>query len=357
MLAATIEGEGHLPACASISLGPSMNPSVTRIEQCANEETRAGQDWNAMRIAILIPCKNEALTIRGIVASFRRVMPRAEVWVCDNGSSDQTASEARSAGAKVIEETRLGKGHAVWRLFATVDADIYVLIDGDGTYEIESATAMVDTLLAERLAMVVGQRVPRSDGSGPAYRRGHEWGNRLFTGTMSRLFGFHLFDVFSGFRVLSAGFVRSFPALSRGFEIETELTVHALDMGLAIREIPTPYGSRPEGSSSKLRTVRDGLRIAFTVAHLYEQIKPARFFGVIALILFATSLGLGIPVVLEYLRTGLVPRFPTAILASAVMLLAMLAAACGVILDSVGRGRREQKRLAYLGLRTGTAER
>jgi glycosyltransferase involved in cell wall biosynthesis len=310
-----------------------------------------------MRIAILIPCKNEELTIKEVVASFRRVMPNAEIWVCDNASTDQPAKEARSAGAMVIAEPRPGKGHAVWRLLASVEADIYVLVDGDGTYQVESASAMVSALVADRLDMVVGRRVPNLEDRGAAYRRGHQRGNWLFTSTMSKLFEFPLLDVFSGFRVLSAGFVRSFPALSRGFEIETELTVHALDLGLAIREIPTPYCSRPEGSSSKLRTVRDGLKIAFTVAHLYEQVRPTRFFGVIALILVGISLGLGIPVILEYVRTGLVPRFPTAILASAVMLLAMLTATCGVILDSVGRGRREQKRLAYLGLRTGSAGR
>lgn len=332
-----------------------MNSQATDLAQQGNDDPTFGPRAESMRIAILIPCKNEQLTIKEVVASFRRVMPNAEIWVCDNASTDQTAKVAGSAGATVIAEPRPGKGHAVWRLFASVEADIYVLVDGDGTYEVESASAMVRALVAERLDMVVGRRVPRVDDRVAAYRRGHEWGNRLFTSTMSKLFEFPLFDVFSGYRVLSAGFVRSFPALSRGFEIETELTVHALDLGLAIREIPTPYGSRPEGSSSKLRTVRDGLKIAFTVAHLYEQVRPTRFFGVIALILVAISLGLGMPVVLEYFRTGLVPRFPTAILASAVMLLAMLTATCGVILDSVGRGRREQKRLAYLWIRKGPA--
>ena len=301
-----------------------------------------------MRVAVLIPCRNEALTIKSVVERFRRALPHAQLWVCDNLSTDATASEALAAGANVVTETRPGKGQAVWRLFAIVDADVYVLVDGDGTYEAERAVDMIDVLVRDRLDMVVGQRVALESDRRAAYRPGHEWGNRLFAGAMSTMFGFPLTDVFSGFRVLSARFVRSFPALSRGFEIETELTVHALDLGLAIREMPMHYGSRPEGSSSKLNTIQDGFKIAFTVVHLYEQLRPARFFGVVAAVLVATSLLLGIPVVLEYFETGLVPRVPTAILASAVMLLAMLSATCGVILDSVGRGRREEKRLAYL---------
>lgn len=316
----------------------------------ANPTVSGPLEGPSMRVAVLIPCKNEALTIKSVVERFRQAIPHAQVWVCDNLSTDATAGEALAAGANLVTETRPGKGHAVWRLFATVDADVYVLVDGDGTYEVEFAVDMIDVLLRERLDMVVGRRVSVESERRAAYRRGHERGNRLFASAMSRLFAFPLFDVFSGFRVLSARFVRSFPALSRGFELETELTVHALDLGLAIREVPTHYGSRPEGSSSKLNTIRDGLKIAFTVIHLYEQVRPARFFGIIAALLAATSLALGIPVVVEYFRTGLVPRFPTAILASAVMLLAMLSATCGVILDSVGRGRREEKRLAYLAV-------
>jgi len=300
------------------------------------------------KIAVIVPCRNEALTIAGVVDAYRCRLPDAEIWVCDNRSTDGTAAIARDAGAHVVSEDRAGKGYAVRRLFAVADADVYVLVDGDGTYDADTARHMVELLVAERLDMVVARRVTPADEKHAAYRRGHQVGNWFFAQAVSRLFGYPLRDIFSGYRVFSRRFVRSFPALSRGFEIETELTVHALDLGLPLREVDAPYGSRPQGSASKLNTYRDGIRIALLLAYLYEQVKPALFFGVLGGLLALTSIALGTPIIVEFLRTGLVPRFPTAILASALMLLAALTAVCGIVLDSVGRGRKEAKRLAYL---------
>ncbi len=314
------------------------------------DQTPDTRHFTALRVAVLIPCKDEALTIANVVAAFRDVLPMATIWVCDNCSTDNTAVEARRAGASVVSEPRPGKGNAVRRLFSVTGADVYLLVDGDGTYDVGSATTLVETLVNSRLDMVVGSRVTSDGDRSAAYRRGHSWGNRMFTRAVSRLFSYPLDDVFSGYRAFSWRFLRSFPALSGGFEIETELTVHALDLGLPIREIPTPYGRRPTGSTSKLNTLRDGLRIALTLAHLYEQIRPVRFFGAIAVSLVALALGLGIPVITEYFRTGLVPRLPTAVLAAAIMSLAVITAACGIVLDSVGRGRKEAKRLAYFSV-------
>jgi glycosyltransferase involved in cell wall biosynthesis len=300
------------------------------------------------KIAILIPCKNEEPTIDRVVTDFRKHLSSASVWVCDNGSDDSTALCAKEAGAHVLFEQRPGKGHAVRRLFAAVDADFYVLVDGDGTYAASTVPLMLDKILTERLDMVVARRVTSEDSLSAAYRRGHVFGNRGFARLISTLFGYHLEDIFSGYRVFSRRFVRSFPALSGGFEIETELTIHALDLDLPIAEVPSAYGARPEGSSSKLRTYRDGIRVTRTLLHLYAQVRPARFYGFLAALAALTSLALGLPVVLEFLRTGLVPRLPTAVLASALMVLAALALGCGIVLDSVGRGRKEAKRLAYL---------
>jgi glycosyltransferase involved in cell wall biosynthesis len=305
-------------------------------------------DMASLRIAVVMPCKDEAVTIGQVVADFRRELPSAGIWVCDNCSTDDTATCARAAGARVLHEDRRGKGHAVRRLFAAADADIYVLVDGDATYDPKSIHRMVECLQSNNLDMVVGRRVTREAKKDVAYRRGHQWGNRSFAGAVSKLFGYQLEDVFSGYRVFSRRFVRSFPALSTGFEIETELTVHALDLALPIREVDCPYSARPDGSTSKLNTYRDGARIALTLIYLYEQVRPALFFGLLGGIMAVLSLALGIPVVLEFLRTGLVPRLPTAVLSSTLMLLAVFTGACGVILDSVGRGRKEAKRLAYL---------
>jgi glycosyltransferase involved in cell wall biosynthesis len=306
---------------------------------------------NAPRaIAILIPCKDEATSIAKVVGDFRRELPQADVWVCDNASRDDTAARARDAGARVVTEMRAGKGHAVRTLFSAADAEVLLLVDGDDTYDAGSARAMIRTLVDEHCDMVVARRVtPRAE-AGDAYRRGHQWGNRAFANAVSSLFGRRVDDVFSGYRAFTRRFARSFPALSRGFEIETELTVHALDIGLRFREVDSPYGSRAEGSASKLNTLRDGARIAFAIAHLYEQTHPARFFGAIGVVLAFLGLAIGVPVIIDYVETGLVPRLPSAVLAASLMLLAAGAIACGVVLDSVGRGRREMKRLAYLAL-------
>ena len=303
---------------------------------------------SAPRVKVLVPCKNEALTIVDVVKAFRLELPDAEIWVCDNRCTDETANLAQGAGALVVQEDRPGKGYAVRRLFAVADADVYVLVDGDGTYDPKAVGRMVECLSSNHLDMVIGRRVIEGKGEEMAYRPGHAWGNRLFAKAVSRLFGYPLSDIFSGYRVFSRRFVKSFPALSAGFEIETELTVHALDLGIPIREIDVAYGARPEGSTSKLNTFRDGTRIALTLAYLYEQVRPAWFFGAIGMCLVLIALVLGVPVVLEFLRTGLVPRLPTAVLASALVVLAALASVCGIILDSVGRGRKEAKRLAYI---------
>ena len=316
---------------------------TVRVPAMESDRVAAG-----LRIAVLIPCRNEALTVANVVASFRRELPDADIWVCDNRSIDSTAAVAGQAGARVVTEERPGKGHAVRRLFTVADADLYVLVDGDDTYDARSVQAMIECLVADSLDMVVARRVTSPTGERAAYRRGHRSGNRAFAHAVSRLFGYPLQDIFSGYRVLSRGFVRSFPALSRGFEIETELTVHALDLDLPIREIDAPYGARPAGSESKLSTIRDGARIAALLVYLYEQVHPARFFGLVGAVFGAASVIVGTPVVVHFLQTGLVPRLPTAVLASALMLLAALAAVCGIVLDSVGRGRKETKRLAHL---------
>jgi len=305
-------------------------------------------DIDSVKVAVLIPCKDEHITVGGVVDAFRGQLPHSTIWVCNNASVDDTAERAAEAGAYVIDETLRGKGNAVRRLFACVEADVYVLVDGDGTYSAESVRPLVLELLKERLEMVVAKRMAVGDQQTDAYRRGHAWGNRAFATLIRKLFGVNVTDPFSGYRVFSRRFVRSFPALSGGFEIETELTIHALELGMTIREVPTRYFGRPAGSTSKLNTFRDGIRIALTLLHLYEQVKPLTFFVAFATLLAGISLFLGVPVVLDYLRTGLVPRFPTAILASATMLLAFLSAVCGAILDTVARARREAKRLAFL---------
>ncbi len=299
------------------------------------------------RIAVLIPCFNEAVAIAGVVTSFRAALPDATVHVWDNNSTDGTAEAALSAGAVVGREKLQGKGHVVRRMFAEVDADIYVLVDGDGTYEAAAAPAMVQCLLAGRLDMVTGTRVHEQ---AAAYRPGHVMGNALLTGLVARLFHAELGDMLSGYRVFSRRFVKTFPALAGGFETETEFTVHALQLGMPVDEMPTAYRERPAGSASKLRTVRDGARILRLILRLVRDERPLPFFSLTGVALLVLALLLGVPVVLEFLHTGLVPRFPTAILAACLVMLSFLSASCGVILDSVARGRREMKRLAYLAV-------
>ncbi len=300
---------------------------------------------DAPSIAVVVPCYNEEATIAKVVADFQEAIPSATVYVCDNASSDRTAEVARSAGAVVLRESLPGKGNAVWRLFADVDADIYVLVDGDDTYEARYAPKMIDALLTQGLDMVTAARISDDPES---YRFGHRFGNAVLAGIVRKMFGNRFGDMLSGYRVFSRRFVKSFAALSRGFEIETELTVHALELRVPAVEIGTPYHPRPEGSVSKLRTYRDGFRIMKTILHLLRDERPMHFFGAGALVLALLSLGLAAPVIVEFFQTGLVPRLPTAVLASGIMLLASLSLACGLILNTVTRGRREMKRLRYL---------
>jgi len=298
-----------------------------------------------MQIAVLVPCYNEEAAVATVVADFRIALPPAQIYVYDNNSSDRTATVAHEAGAKVRSERRQGKGHVVRRMFADVDADIYVLVDGDATYDASSAPRMIDILLSEHLDMVVGLRVDRSEA---AYRRGHRTGNWMLTSFLSQVFGRDFKDILSGYRVFSRRFVKSFPVLSDGFEIETELSVHALELALPVAEVETPYYARPEGSFSKLNTWRDGLRILGTILKLYRSEKPLRFFTAIGIFLALVSIGLAVPVVVTYLETGLVPRLPTAVLSMGLMIVALLSASSGLVLDTVTRGRREMKLLAYL---------
>jgi glycosyltransferase involved in cell wall biosynthesis len=297
------------------------------------------------RVAVLVPCFNEEAAVATVVADFRKALPLAEIFVYDNNSSDRTMAVAREAGAQVRSERRQGKGHVVRRMFADIDADIYVLVDGDATYDAASAPRMIDTLLNDHLDMVVGFRVDQAE---LAYRPGHRTGNRMLTGFLSSVFGEAFKDILSGYRVFSRRFVKSFPVLSDGFEIETELSVHALELALPVAEIETPYYARPEGSFSKLNTWRDGVRILGTILKLYRSEKPLRFFTAIGVFLTLVSIALAIPVIVTYLEQGIVPRLPTAVLSMGLMILAVLSVSSGLVLDTVTRGRREIKLLAYL---------
>ena len=303
------------------------------------------------RIAVLLPCYNEEAAIAATVAGFRKALPGAAIYVYDNNSRDGTARAAAKAGAIVRSERQQGKGHVVRRMFADVDADVYVMADGDLTYDPKAAPAMVRQLLAEQLDMVVGTRRPIS---GPkneekdAYRRGHAAGNRAFTGLLSGLFGRSFSDIFSGYRVFSRRFVKSFPVLSSGFEIETEISVHALELRMPVGEVETAYAARPEGSQSKLSTYSDGWRILKTIVTLYRIERPVLFYGSIGALLVAAAILLAIPLVVTYVNTGLVPRVPTAILVTGMVIIAVLCVFAGLILDTVTRGRREVRRLAYL---------
>jgi glycosyltransferase involved in cell wall biosynthesis len=297
------------------------------------------------RVAVLVPCFNEEAAVAKVVADFRNNLPGAEIFVYDNNSSDRTIEVAGEAGAKVRSERRQGKGHVVRRMFADIDADIYVLVDGDATYDAASAPRMIEKLKADRLDMVVGFRVDQAEA---AYRPGHRTGNRMLTGFLTAVFGEAFKDILSGYRVFSRRFVKSFPVLSDGFEIETELSVHALELALPVAEIETPYFARPEGSFSKLNTWRDGFRILGTILKLYRSEKPLRFFSAIGLFLAVVSIGLAIPVVVTWLEQGIVPRLPTAVLSMGLMILAVLSVSSGLVLDTVTRGRREMKLLAYL---------
>jgi glycosyltransferase involved in cell wall biosynthesis len=298
------------------------------------------------RIAVLVPCYNEALTVARVVADFRQALPGSTIYVYDNRSTDGTGDIARAAGAQVRREPRPGKGVVVRRMFADIDADVYVITDGDATYDATRAPEMVALLAADDLDLVTGVR--DDEGRDAAYRRGHRFGNRAFNALLGLLFGERPTDMFSGYRVMSRRFVKSFPMEARGFEIETELTVHALELRVPAAEIRTRYFERPEGSASKLSTYRDGFRILATMARLFRDVKPLPFFSGFAALFALVGLALGAGVIIEFMETALVPRLPTAVLATGLMLLASLSFACGMILDSVARGRREAKRLAYL---------
>ncbi|AZO04342.1 MULTISPECIES: glycosyltransferase [unclassified Mesorhizobium] len=305
-------------------------------------------------IAVLLPCYNEELTIGEVVRRFRETLPSAAVYVYDNNSKDLTALKARAAGAIVVREPRQGKGNVVRRMFADIDADIYVMADGDGTYAPEDSPQLINVLQTERSDMVVGTRRGVTDDAG---RNGHAFGNHIFNRLYKGLFGTDFTDIFSGYRVFSRRFVKSFPAVSGGFEIETEMSVHASQLKLPVSEMALDYGRRPEGSSSKLSTFRDGARILWMFAMLVKETQPLRFFGTFALFFLAASIGLMIPVVIEFAETGLVPRMPTWVLSIGMLLLAMLSMMTGLILDSVSRGRAEQKRIFYLSISSGRAER
>ncbi|QNP46925.1 glycosyltransferase [Sphingomonas sediminicola] len=298
-------------------------------------------------MAVLLPCYNEEAAIGATVEGFRKALPGATVYVYDNNSRDGTKEVAAAAGAVVRTETQQGKGHVVRRMFADIEADVYVMADGDLTYDPEAAPEMARMIAADRLDMVVGTR---KHDAAEAYRGGHVIGNRIFTRLLSGLFGRSFTDIFSGYRVFSRRFVKSFPVLSEGFEIETEMSVHALELRMPVGEIETRYLARPEGSHSKLSTFRDGWRILKTIVTLYRIERPVLFFGGIGAILVAAALILAVPLVFTYLETGLVPRFPTAILATGMTIVAVLSFFAGLILDTVTRGRREVRRLAYLAL-------
>ena len=304
-------------------------------------------DMGEFRIAVLLPCYNEEAAIAQTVAGFRAALPSAQIYVYDNNSTDRTCEVAAEAGAIVRTERMQGKGHVVRRMFADIEADVYVMADGDATYDASAAPELVKRLVEERLDMVVGARKSEVE---EAYRRGHRLGNRLFTGILASLFGRTFSDIFSGYRVFSRRFVKSFPALARGFETETEISVHALELAMPVGEVVTAYGARPEGSESKLSTYRDGWRIMKTILHLFRIERPVLFYGSFGLLLAALGIVLGIPLAVTYAQTGLVPRFPTAILITGLMIVAFMSFMCGLILDTVVRGRREVRRLHYLSL-------
>jgi glycosyltransferase involved in cell wall biosynthesis len=308
------------------------------------------QEQHAPRIAVLVPCREEAQAIAKVVADFRAHLPQAQVHVFDNNSHDDTSAIAQAAGAQVHRVALPGKGNVARRMFADVEADVYVMVDGDDTYDATAAPALVARLLDEELDMVVGARVEENNKDPAVYRPGHRLGNRVLTGALRLLFGSGFDDLLSGYRVFSRRYVKSFPAHASGFEIETELAVHALQLRMPVAEIATAYGARPEGSESKLRTYRDGVRILTTILRLFKAEKPLLFFSIGGALALVLALILGAPLIVTYLQTGLVPRFPTAILCAALVLLSALSVMCGLVLDTVTRGRIEAKHIAYLAV-------
>ena len=307
------------------------------------QESRSSQ----LRLAVLVPCFNEAKSVGQVVDAFRTALPTAEIFVYDNNSTDRTVEVARATGAIVRTEPLQGKGNVVRRMFADIDADIYVLVDGDDTYEAEAAPKLIDLLVDEGLDMVTGCRVTEVK---EAYRPGHRFGNWMLTNLVTGIFGRRTKDMLSGYRVFSRRFVKSFPALSRGFEIETELTVHALELRMPIADCDTVYTDRLPGSESKLRTFKDGFRILRLILSLVKEERPLQFFSIISAVLVVVALLLGYPILIEFLETKLVPRLPTAVLAASIVVIAVLSFVAGIILDTVTLGRREMKRLQYLSL-------
>ena len=299
------------------------------------------------RVAVLIPCRNEAVAVAAVVGDFRAALPEATIYVYDNGSTDETASIARAAGAVVRTEDVPGKGNVVRRMFADIEADAYLLVDGDDTYDAGAARPLIARLFAGPYDMITGNRASDSEA---AYRPGHRFGNRLLTGIASHIIGQTVTDMLSGYRAFSRRFVKSFPALSQGFEIETELTIHALQLRMPVAEVATAYKERPTGSESKLNTIGDGMRILRMIVLLFKELRPLAFFGIGFIVLAVVSLAMAWPIFTEFLVTGLVPRLPTAVAATGAMVLAFLSLTCGLILDSVARGREEIKRMAYLAL-------
>lgn len=320
-----------------------MSVVVSHVFQTSEPESRFGE----LDIAVLIPCYNEAAAIGKVVEDFRQALPEAKIYVYDNNSTDQTAELARQAGASVRREPRQGKGHVVRRMFADVDADIFVMVDGDDTYDASVAPQMVTRAVQEGLDLVNGVRIA---GSQTAYRPGHKLGNQVLSGLVRFIFGRGATDMLSGYRVFSKRFVKTFPMMSRGFEIETELTVHSLELDMPTGEVPGHFKDRAEGSESKLNSIRDGVRILSTITKLLKQERPLPVFGALAGMLALLSVILAAPVFAEYFATGLVPRLPTAVLSASIMVLAFLMGAVGLILDTVTRGRQETKRMRYLSV-------
>jgi len=305
-----------------------------------------------LKLVVLIPCYNEAETIADVIHEFKTILPTAKIYVYDNSSTDQTVIIAKQHGAIVRTEKNKGKGNVIRRMFSDINADIYVLVDGDHTYDAKKAPELIQALIENHLDMVVGARVEiQTDYSSNAvYRFGHRIGNALFSMLIGKLFGKNFKDVFSGYRVFSKRFVKSFPAMTRGFDIETELTIHSLELNIPGAEIETYYRARPQGSTSKLNSVGDGMRILVRIVALLKETRPLLFFGGLFIALVSISVFLFLPVLMDYWHTGLVKRFPTAILSTGIMLLAFMSLGCGIILDNVCRARKEMKRFFYLSL-------
>ena len=345
------DASGHArptPTCGAAAGFPRLaSPFMTLSERLPLSLTPLISRARGATVAVLIPCHNEEAAVEKVIRDFQAQLPHATILVYDNNSSDRTRQLARAAGAQVRSESLQGKGHVVRRMFADVEADIYVLVDGDGTYDAAAAPVMIRQLIENQLDMVTAVRQPEHQ---QAYRLGHRFGNRLMTGLVCRTFGNRVTDVLSGYRAFSRRFVKSFPALACGFETEAEFTIHALELNMPVGEVPTTYRGRMAGSRSKLHTVSDGLRILGTIIRLMNQERPLQSFGATGAALLAIALLLGMPVVLEFLRTGMVPRLPTALLSTGLALAASLSFVCGLVLEQVARGRKELKRLAYLSI-------